>query len=89
MLTVPTAEDIVQAVVRGFAQKCTCSKDIPYVTQAYSYGGDARQILTGVSERGEESVIRYWIQENGSKKYTGPKPQAAAGVWPYLARHVR
>jgi hypothetical protein len=62
---------------------------ISNVTQAYSYGRGVRQILTGVSERGEGSVIRYWIQENDSKKHSKPKPQAAAGVWSYLATHVR
>jgi hypothetical protein len=33
--------------------------------------------VTGVSERGSESVIRYWVQERISKKHAGPEPQTA------------
>jgi hypothetical protein len=88
--TVPTAEDIVQAVVRVVPQKCTCLALILRVVQAYSSGGVARQIVTGVAERGEESVIRYWIQESGLQKRAEPKSQVVAEqVWGYLAAHVR
>ena len=36
--------------------------------QAYSSTGDYRQIVTGVSERGSETAVRYWIQQRSSKK---------------------
>jgi hypothetical protein len=88
--TIPIAEDIVQAVVRVVPQKCTCLALILCIVQAYSSGGVARQIVTGVAERGEESVIRYWIQESGLPKRAEPKSQVMAErVWGYLAVHVR
>ena len=45
--------------------------------QAYSYSRGVRQIVTGVAEKGPESVIRYWIQESGSKQHAEPRLQAA------------
>jgi hypothetical protein len=60
----PIAEDILQAVV------CVCWNIAPVPTltrlnsnQAYSYSRSVRHIVTGVAEKGSESVIRYWIQE--------------------------
>jgi len=65
------------------------STPISCATQAYSYrGGDARQILTGISERGTESVIRYWVQENTRKKCAKSK-LTVENIWAYLATHVR
>src|SRR3979490_388329 len=46
-------------------------------SQAYSSGWSARQIVTGVSERGSEPVIRYWIQERALKKPAETGPHAA------------
>ena len=31
-------------------------------SKAYSAAGECRQIITGVSERGSETEIKYWIQ---------------------------
>ena len=39
-----------------------------HVIEAYSNMGDARQIVTGVAEKGAEMVICYWIQQRGSKQ---------------------
>jgi hypothetical protein len=84
-----TAEDIVQALVRVI-RKCPCITLILYVAQAYTSMGDTRQIVTGVAEKGAETVIRYWIQQSGSKKTVESKPRAAEKpLWPYLATHVR
>ncbi|KAH9042274.1 hypothetical protein EDB85DRAFT_1886242 [Lactarius pseudohatsudake] len=46
---------------------------------AYSSSGDARQIVTGVSERAAGLVIRYWIQESGPKKPAQLKSQGEMG----------
>ena len=52
--------------------------------------GDARQIVTGVTEKGAETVIRYWIQQRGSKQ---PKESGSLTVrvqsWPYVPANVR
>jgi hypothetical protein len=83
-----TAEDIVQALVR-VVQKCPCMTLILYVAQAYSSTGDIRQIVTGVAEKGAETVIRYWIQQSGSKKTAESKSRAVEKQgWAYLATHV-
>ncbi|KAH9057787.1 WD40-repeat-containing domain protein [Lactarius vividus] len=42
---------------------------------AYSAAGDYRQIVTGVSERGLETGIRYWIQPRTLKRVQ-PRPKA-------------
>ncbi|KAI9443049.1 hypothetical protein H4582DRAFT_2054144 [Lactarius indigo] len=57
---------------------------------AYSSTGDARQIVTGVSEKAAGSVIRYWIQESGSKKPAQQKSQREIGRGrAYLTGYVR
>ncbi|KAI9435779.1 hypothetical protein H4582DRAFT_2059258 [Lactarius indigo] len=40
---------------------------------AYSGSGDLRQIITGVSERGSETRMKYWIQPHSPKKQAQPK----------------
>ncbi|KAI9442139.1 WD40-repeat-containing domain protein [Lactarius indigo] len=40
---------------------------------AYSGSGDLRQIITGVSERGSETRMKYWIQPRSPKKQAQPK----------------
>jgi hypothetical protein len=51
--------------------------------------GDARQIVTGVTEKGAETVIRYWIQQRGSKQ---PKESGSLAVrertWAYVTTNV-
>ena len=44
--------------------------------QAYSYSRGVRQIVTGVAEKGSESVIRYRIQEPSLKQHVEPRLQA-------------
>jgi hypothetical protein len=87
-----TAEDdIVQAIVCVVAQKCRYLGLI-LSAQAYSYAGRTRQIVTGVAEKGECSVIKYWIQDTGLKKPMEMErnPQMATErVWAYLAVQVR
>ncbi|KAI9437083.1 hypothetical protein BJY52DRAFT_1196710 [Lactarius psammicola] len=57
---------------------------------AYSSVGDTRQIVTGVAEKGAETVIRHWIQQSGSKKPTELKPRAVGKQgWEYLTTYVR
>jgi hypothetical protein len=63
---------------------------ILYVAQAYSSMGDTCQIVTGVAEKGAETVIRYWIQQSGSRKAMESKSRVAEKQgWAYLATHVR
>ncbi len=86
----PIAEDIVQALVRIVVQICPSITLIPHVAQAYSSVGDTRQIVTGVAEKGAETVIRHWIQQSGSKKPTELRPRAVGKQgWEYLTTHVR
>ncbi|KAH9012528.1 hypothetical protein EDB85DRAFT_1900277 [Lactarius pseudohatsudake] len=40
---------------------------------AYSSSGDLRQIITGVSERGSETRMKYWIQPRSPKKQAQPE----------------
>ncbi|KAH9015822.1 hypothetical protein EDB85DRAFT_2156360 [Lactarius pseudohatsudake] len=55
---------------------------------AYSSMGDTRQIVTGVAEKGAETVIRYWAQQSGSKKSIESKSRAEGKLgWAYLATH--
>jgi len=71
-------------------QKCPRVLLILCVAQAYSSAGDTRQIVTGVSERVAGSVIRYWIQESGSKKPVQRKLQGEMGRGrAYLTGYVR
>ncbi|KAI9443032.1 hypothetical protein H4582DRAFT_2054126 [Lactarius indigo] len=57
---------------------------------AYSSTGDARQIVTGVSEKAAGLVIGYWIQESGSKKPAQQKSQREIGRGrAYLTGYVR
>ncbi len=85
----PTAEDIVQALV-CVVQKCLSITLILHVIQAYSSMGDTRQIVTGVTEKGSETVIWYWVQQSGSKKPIESKSQAVGKQgWAYLTTHVR
>jgi hypothetical protein len=83
----------VQAIVCVVTQKCRyLGLILCVVAQAYSYVGRTRQIVTGVAEKGEHSVIKYWIQDTGSKKpmETKRNPQTATErVWAYLAVQVR
>lgn len=52
---------------------------------AYSAAGDCRQIITGVSERGSETGIRYWIQPRTLKRV---QPKAAKEkVMEFLTTH--
>jgi hypothetical protein len=67
-----TAGDIVQAVVRVIRYNHSDKILIDLGSKAYSPAENCRQIITGVSERGPESVIKYWIQPRGSKR-PGPK----------------
>lgn len=85
----PTAEDIVQALV-CVVQKYPSITLIMRVTQAYSSMGDSRQIVTGVAEKGAETVIQYWVQQSGSKKPIESKSRATGKQgWAYLTAYVR
>jgi hypothetical protein len=56
--------------------------------KAYSSSGDCRQIVTGVSERGSETGIRYWIQPHASNRVQ-PRPKATkAKVMEFATTHV-
>ena len=86
----PAAEDIVQALVCGVAQKCLHITLILLAVQAYSSMGDTRQIVTGVAEKGADTVIRYWVQQSGSEKSVELNPRTAGKQgWAYLTTHVR
>ena len=60
------------------------------VVQAYSSMGDARQIVTGVADKGAETVIRYWIQQSGVKRST-KSTSFLVGTrgWAFLVANVR
>lgn len=65
------------------------SYDLILGLKAYSIGKDYRQIITGVSERGSETGIRYWIQPR-SLKPVQPRPKSAKEqMMVFLTRHVR
>ena len=75
------AEDVVQAVVR-FCRNITLVSTLTrlsffFFNSAYSHGCGVRQIVTGVAEKGPESVIRYWVQEPSLKQHAEPRLQAA------------
>ncbi len=56
--------------------------------KAYSAAGDCRQIVTGVSERGLETGIRYWIQPRTLKRVQ-PRPKATKEkLMEFLTTHV-
>ena len=60
------------------------------VAQAYSSMGDARQIVTGVADKGAETVIRYWIQQSGVKKPTkSTSLLVGTRAWAFLITNVR
>ena len=63
---------------------------IPLVAQAYSNMGDARQIVTGVADKGAETVIWYWIQQSYLKK---PMKSRSLSVvtrgWGFVSANVR
>jgi hypothetical protein len=57
--------------------------------KAYSAAGDFRQIITGVSEIGPETRIRYWIQPYSTLKRVQPRPKAAKEkLMEFLTTHV-
>jgi hypothetical protein len=67
-----------------------CDSHTNPVTQAYSGMGDTRQIVTGTADKGGETVIRYWMQQSGSKKPIQPKSLLVEKRgWAFLAPHVR
>lgn len=56
--------------------------------KAYTAAGDFRQIITGESERGSETRIRYWIQPCTLKRVQ-PRPKPAKEkVMEFLTTHV-
>jgi hypothetical protein len=81
----------VQAVVRVIRD---CHSDKILILpdlglKAYSIGEDCRQIITGVSERGSDTAIKYWIQPR-SLKPVQPRPKSAKEqMMEFLTRHVR
>ncbi|KAH9172233.1 WD40-repeat-containing domain protein [Lactarius sanguifluus] len=55
---------------------------------AYSSARDCHQIVTGVSERGSETGIRYWIQPHASNRVQ-PRPKAVKEkVMEFVTMHV-
>jgi hypothetical protein len=68
----------VQALVRqnNRSKRAVYDFMLPLGLQAYSSTGDCRQIVTGVSERGSETELRYWIQPRISKR-TQARPKSA------------
>ena len=56
--------------------------------KAYSSAGDCRQIVTGVSERGSETEIRYWIQPRRMQPVQRRSKSAKEKVVEYLKAHV-
>ena len=57
--------------------------------------GDACQIVTGVTEKGAETVIWYWIQQRGSKQPKKSKSLKSRSLvagkrgLAYVTTHVR
>ena len=68
----------MQALVRqnNCSKRAVSDFMLPLGLQAYSSTGDCRQIVTGVSERGSETELRYWIQPRISKR-TQARPKTA------------
>ena len=57
--------------------------DLPL--EAYSSAGDCRQIITGVSERGSETEIKYWFQP----RHMQPRSKSAKEeMVEYIIEHV-
>jgi hypothetical protein len=56
--------------------------------KAYSAAGDFRQIITGESERGSETRIKYWIQPSTLKRVQHRPKAAKEKVMEFLATHV-
>ena len=54
-------------------------------SKAYSAAGDCRQIITGVSERGSETEIKYWIQRRRVQPRSKSTKQE---IVEYIIQHV-
>ena len=56
--------------------------------KAYSAAGDFHQIITGESEWGSETRIKYWIQPSTLKQVQHRPKVAKEKVMEFLAMHV-
>jgi hypothetical protein len=62
---------------------------ISNILKAYSSVGGCRQIITGVSERGSETAIKYWIQPRLKQSAQPRSRSAKEEMVEYIMEHVR
>jgi hypothetical protein len=58
------------------------------VLKAYSSAGICRQVITGVSERGSETAIKYWIQQRPKQPVQPRSKSAKEEMVEYIMENV-